>query len=321
MPTEAPRTPPSPQGPPLHFPVPLVCPVCHRALERRDRRFECPPCDRSDCPRSFADENGFPNLVVGGRFEDPTDESCMRYEESSNEHTARSFWVPLFRRLFRSHPGVPRLLAVGCGTGIEVDHLNEVGFACVGIDCGNRTRVWPRRAAHSWLLMANALHLPFEDEAFDAVFCGCVFPHVGVQGDSSIVTEHYQHDRVAMARELTRVLKPGGHVVASSPNRRFPFDIFHGRQPGSYRPRFNPPHDPFLLSVADYRTLFAQAGCRAVATEPIGSYWGFVRSKRSVKGRLLGVPVRVIFWLVSRDAFPFLRASVLAPWIVVVATK
>ena len=80
--------------------------------------------------------------------------------------------------------------------------------------------------------------------------------------------------------------------MVSSPNRLFLFDIFHGRSPGSYQPRPNWPRDPFLLSVADYRKLFREAGCSTAQAQPVEGYWGFIRSKHSLKGILLGLPVR-----------------------------
>jgi SAM-dependent methyltransferase len=307
----------------VEFVIPLVCPVCHEhALLRRNDQLACPPCPRDDCPRQFAIIDGFPDLIVGGRFDDPTDAAGMAYEEHSNLYTAEHYWVPLFRRLYPDHEQrPPRILAVGCGTGVEVDVLNQEGFECVGIDNGNRTKVWPHRGFPDNFLLANGLNLPFPDRSFDSVFCGCVFPHVGVVGDTSTVNDHYWQDRLQLAGEMARVLRPGGHVVVSSPNRMFPFDIFHGRTPGSYKPRLNLPTSPFLLSFGDYRRLFLAAGCDRAQLLPIQNYWGFVRSKHSLKGRLLGAPVRANFWLVSQPWARALRRTPITPWLVVLASK
>jgi len=303
----------------LAFPVPLVCPCCRAAaLHSDDSTVRC-----AACGAEFRVTDGFLDLIVGERFADDSDETCQCYEEISNAHTVDHYWIPLFRRLFAgAAPGRrPRILAVGCGTGVEVDKLHEAGFDAVGIEIGDRTRSWPRRKSREWLMLANGMHMPFPDDSFDAVFCGCVFPHLGVVGDSFVVTARYREDRLAMAREMVRVVRPGGHIVASSPNRRFPFDIFHGRKPGSYRPRVNWPGSRFLLSVGDYAGMLRAAGCSDVVAEPAAGYWGFVRSKHSLKGLLLGVPVRLLFWLTSREALRFLRGSVLAPWLVVHGTK
>ncbi len=301
----------------LAFPIPLVCPSCRAAALQSDGiTIRCAACESE-----FRITEGFVDLILGERFTDDSDETCQCYEEVSNAHTVEHYWIPLFKRLFADLGRRPRILAVGCGTGVEVDKLHEAGFDAVGIEIGDRTRSWPRRQARDWLMLANGMHMPFADDSFDAVFCGCVFPHLGVVGDSFVVTERYREDRLAMAREMVRVARPGGHIVTSSPNRHFPFDIFHGREPGSYRPRVNWPGSHFLLSVSDYRTMLRDAGCDRVAAEPADGYWGFVRSKHSLKGLLLGAPVRLLFWLTSLEPMRFLRGSVLAPWLVVHATK
>lgn len=141
--------------------------------------------------------------------------------------------------------------------------LRDAGFDAVGIDNGNRTRVWSRRTHKNALLMANGMHLPFDDETFDVAFCGCVFPHVGVVGDSFKVSDRYWQDRLAVASEMTRVVKRGGSIFVSSPNRLFPVDLFHGRPIGSYKPPINPPWRPFLLSRAITPASSRRQGARA----------------------------------------------------------
>jgi SAM-dependent methyltransferase len=265
--------------------------------------------------------NGFPDLVVGNRFEDDENESLNCYEDNSNTYTTANYWIPLFRGMASEDVASPRVLSVGCGTGIDVDLLGDQGFEAIGIDCGNRSKVWPHRRRRDRLFMANGQHLPFEDNFFDIAFCGCVFPHVGVVGDTFQVTPQYREDRLQLAREMARVVRPGGKIVVSNPNRYFPFDIFHGRPSGGFKVRPYSPRDPFLLSVSDYRKMFNQAGCSRATALPVTGYWGFVRSKNSWKGRLMGMPVRFLFWLVSRNSLSFLRGSPLSPWIVVELEK
>jgi SAM-dependent methyltransferase len=204
---------------------------------------------------------------------------------------------------------------------MDVDVLCDAGFDCVGIDCGNRTAAWPRRVEKKRFLLANGQNLPFEDRSFDGIFCGCVFPHVGVIGDSYRVGSHYRKQRLQLAREMSRVLRPEGKILVSSPNRLFPFDIFHGRTPGSYRPRPYWPGDPFLLSLADYRSLFSACGLSKAEPLPVAGYWSFFRSRRSWKGYLLGLPIRSAFWLASRPELSAIRCSPMNPWIVVLVEK
>jgi len=307
---------PDGQATAIEFAVPLVCPECHGALARSRQEIACRACGHT-----YPFTGGYPDLIVGGRFDDAPDPEMLEHEENFNAYTTAHYWIPKFRTLFPDRSRRPRLLSLGCGTGADVDSLYDAGFDCIGIDCGNRTAVWPRRRHQESLLLANGLNLPFEDETFDGIFCGCVFPHVGVHGDSYDVTPHYHGDRARLAAEMTRVLRPGGKILVASPNRLFPADIFHGRAKGCYVPRPYSPRDPFLLSVSDYRRLFVDAGCASARAQDLTGYWGFIRSKLHIKGFLLGLPVRFVFWLVSRPGLEFLRGSPLTPWIVVLVEK
>jgi SAM-dependent methyltransferase len=292
-----------------------VCPLCRGALDFGQREIRC-----KRCAGRFEYRDGFADLVVGGRFDDELGEVQTKYEEQSNDWLSRRYLVPTLRRLLA---GVarPRVLSLGCGTGVDIDRLTEHGFDIVGIDNGNRTGAWPRRRHPERLCLANGKHLPFDSGSFDAVYCGCVFPHVGVEGDSNRVRADYQEQRLAMAREMGRVLKTGGQVMVSSPNRWFPIDIFHGRSPDQPYPRLNPPWSPFLLSAGDYRRLFAAAGCTRARLLPVKGYWGFIRQKTRPRGRVLMFPVETVFAAVSTDALRVFRGSPISPWIVVNAEK
>lgn len=303
-------------GSELPFVVPLVCPGCRSRLERTGDRIAC-----TSCSRTFSFTGGFPDLIVGERFDDAPDEEMLKHEENFNAYTTANYWIPKFRKLFPDRTRRYKLLSLGCGTGADVDSLYEAGFDCVGIDCGNRTSVWPRRQHRDSLLLANGMNLPFREDTFDGIFCGCVFPHVGVQGDSYQVTPKYNEDRSRLAHEMARVLAPAGKILVASPNRLFPADIFHGRACGCYTPRLYSPADPFLLSESDYRKLFLDAGCDTAKAQELTGYWGFIRSKKHLKGLLFGLPVRFVFWLVSLPGLSFLRGSFLTPWIVVLVEK
>jgi SAM-dependent methyltransferase len=302
---------------PVEFDVPLGCPLCRKALAASGRgRILCPPCEREDCPKEFRLNGGFPDLVVGERFGDATSDELLANEERNTQHAVREYWTPLFKAWQK--PGEKlRILAVGCGAGAEVDLLRDVGFECVGIDNGNRVRSWSTRRSRHSLAMANAMRLPFSDGSFDVAFCGCVFPHVGVVGDSSTPSETCWDDRLAVAREMTRVMRPGGQIVVSSPNRWFPLDLFHGRAIGSFRTPLNPPWRKFLLAAGDYRRLFLEAGCSKPAIPlSIKNYWGFCRTNETLKGRLAALPVKALLQIGSHEATRPLRTSGLVPWIV-----
>jgi SAM-dependent methyltransferase len=296
-------------------PLRAVCPLCLGTLLFGGDRIRC---DRCGAPFEYRD--GFADLVVGGRFDDDLGEAQTRYEEESNGWLAQKYLIPTLGTLLAGIER-PRVLSLGCGTGVDIDHLAARGYDVVGVDCGNRTGVWPRRECRDRLCLANGKHLPFESASFDAVYCGCVFPHVGVEGDSTRLRRDFAEERQAIARQIGRVLKPGGCVMVSSPNRLFPLDIFHGRSPAQPYPRLNPPWSRFLLSAGDYRTLLSTAGFIRSRLLPVTGYWGFLRMKQHLKGRLLALPVEAVFRAVSAPPLRGLRGSPISPWIVMTAER
>jgi SAM-dependent methyltransferase len=297
------------------FAMRLICPVCKGALAFNDDR-QSAHCIA--CSSDFARVENIWDFTLGTTFEDGAiKEEQKLYEGQANADTAHRFWLPVLRQIVKDVRR-PRVLSVGCGVGIDVDVLCDEGVECFGIDCGHRGSSWTHRTHSDHLLLANGLHLPFEDNSFDVVFCGCVFPHVGTQGDTNIMAEDGHDQRASLAREMVRVLRPRGTVIASSPNRWFPADLFHGRGNGGYKPRLNLPTSKFLLSAGDYKRLFSAAGCRHPKPLPVRKYWGFIRSKHGLKGRLLSFPIKVLFWLAE---VPLFRTWPLNPWIIISMQK
>jgi 2-polyprenyl-3-methyl-5-hydroxy-6-metoxy-1,4-benzoquinol methylase len=97
-----------------------------------------------------------------------------------------------------------RALDVGCGVGEFMLKLRDAGLAVEGVD-GNEAQLLRVRARGLPARVAELEQgLPFEDGRFSVVSCLEVIEHLG---------------RAELALfEMHRVLRPGGHLLLSTPN-------------------------------------------------------------------------------------------------------
>jgi SAM-dependent methyltransferase len=116
----------------------------------------------------------------------------------------------MLRRLepiFLAHiPRGGRVLDAGCGRSLFTEIRPEWPFRIVASDVDHallRSRQAEFKAVT--FLVADAQPLPFRDEAFDAVFAGELI-------------EHLPDPRPGVA-EFRRVLRPGGTLILTTPNR------------------------------------------------------------------------------------------------------
>jgi len=105
-------------------------------------------------------------------------------------------------------------LEVGVGTGIHAEYLLDhfaVTLAVVDLS-PEMLRVSRERLGERALpVAANAARLPFPDATFDAVYGNGFLHHVA--------------DPAAVLGEMARVLRPGGRLAITEPNRVFPTNI------------------------------------------------------------------------------------------------
>ncbi len=126
-----------------------------------------------------------------------------------------------------------RVLDVGCGTGVLLPYLREaVGPAgqVVGLDFSAEMLKWAARkeAGRVVLLWAPAESLPLIDGYLDTVVCFAAFPHF--------------RDKAQVAREFSRILRPGGRAHVAHLGSRDEINAHHDRHPavaGDHMPSAN----------------------------------------------------------------------------------
>lgn len=123
------------------------------------------------------------------------------------ELEGHNWWFVGMRRislsLLRRTPGPPgvdgdRILDVGCGTGIMLEHLDGMGPP-TGLDFSPTALAFCRQRGVDRLVQGRGEQLPFADGSFSAV-------------TAFGVIEHIEADEAAVG-EWSRVLRPGGSLV------------------------------------------------------------------------------------------------------------
>ena len=104
------------------------------------------------------------------------------------------------------------ILENGCGVGMYVEHLTELGGIVYGLEFDFERAAEAARSSPR-IMNAACESLPLPSSTFDLIL-------------SHEVIEHVQDDRAAI-RGMVRVLKPGGRIVLFCPNRGYPFET-HG---------------------------------------------------------------------------------------------
>ena len=110
-----------------------------------------------------------------------------------------------------------RTLDLGCATASAFPMLRDREFEVIGIDLSSRMIAFAKQRYADdrgiQLSRGDAEFLPFAAASFDAVTCLGVF--------------EFLPDYAAALREIARILRPGGLLVLSIPNRISPYHITH----------------------------------------------------------------------------------------------
>ena len=267
----------------------LICPACRASLDWGT-------CD--GCGRSFPIVAGLPDLrIASDRFLDLPEERAkaerlagiapgVDLQGLAEAYYAMTPDVDTRRRgRYLGHilgaeargaalasllPREGRILEVGCGTGGLLAAAARQGMAIEGTDIALRWLVVARRRLDDLgisvpLVAASAERLPYPDASFDAVVADSVLEHLD--------------DPFAAVREIARVLRPGGMMLAWSPNR-FALTVDpHVRlwglgwlprrwMPSYVRWRRGGAWPPRCLATGEARRMARRAGFEAIVIEP-----------------------------------------------------
>jgi methionine biosynthesis protein MetW len=164
-----------------------------------------------------------------------------------------------------------KLLDVGCGEGVLADLARSRFREVHGIDIADdAVRLARAKGMIAHCVNLNTHRAPYPDDTFDTVVTLDVIEHM--------------FDPVAFIAELHRLVRPGGHLVLSTPNIRKiqrMLTLLAGRFPRtSYDPvGFDGGHLHYFTS-ADLRDLLTARGFEVVVVE------GICGDRRSWKYRL-----------------------------------
>jgi ubiquinone/menaquinone biosynthesis C-methylase UbiE len=129
-------------------------------------------------------------------------------------HNTRRDWIVSTIRRLVTHGGVA--IEIGPGSGVYLPVLAEVCDEVVGADIEDaylsRLRPLEQSVPGLRLVRDDITRSSFADNSFDVVLC-------------TEVVEHIKDSRAALA-EMRRILKPGGLLILSTPQRYSPLEVF-----------------------------------------------------------------------------------------------
>lgn len=115
----------------------------------------------------------------------------------------------------RSLSTKPKLLDIGCALGFFLEVGKKAGWDTVGVDM---SRYAIKRLKEKGIkgIVGTVFTAKFPDNSFDVVTCFQVLEHL--------------IDPIVFLAEVRRILKPGGQVFLTTPDRNAPFSLILGRK-------------------------------------------------------------------------------------------
>ncbi len=170
------------------------------------------------------------------------------FERSAGWVTSKKL-LGLHRELVRNHRSEPAALDLCCGTGLVGAHIKSKVRNIVGLDLSPSMLARAKRRL-TRVIRGNAEKLLFPDKTFDLVICR--------------QSLHFL-DSKKLAREIKRVLKPGGQVIIS---QTVPFN----KQDSAYLYRIHITKQPLLknfVTQEDMVSLLRNIGCKQIKKKAV----------------------------------------------------
>jgi len=151
-------------------------------------------------------EKGFHDERFGG--DDGNRKAARKYYRAT-KHAAKAY-----KQIIIKHSKNKKLLEYGCGSGGNLIDFIKTGAKVTGIDISTegilkaKERIKHSEQYHAEYFVMDAENMSFNDSDFDIVIGEGIIHHLDIS---------------ASYKELTRVLKPNGHVVFSEPLGHNPF--------------------------------------------------------------------------------------------------
>lgn len=193
--------------------------------------------------------------------------------------------LPLMERLWTDWPPPPggSVAEIGCGYGVFLDLLREVGYRARGCDLSPRAVAYCRSRGLD-VVEGKAPGVPLPRGGFDAAI-------------SMHVIEHLSDPR-GFVKEMADLVRPGGVLVIVTEEAwisQHAWDRFRARIRGRVPPFRSSGDHTFVFQAAHLRTMLVEAGCGDVRTRSFtygptreSVHWRFYKGLFRTLDRLLG---------------------------------
>lgn len=168
-----------------------------------------------------------------------------------------------------SKPG--RLLDVGCGNGLRLAKMRQLGWDVVGQDVDLQAVTYGRENLGLEVHLGRLEDIGFREESFDAITLNHVIEHA--------------HDPVKLLMECRRILRRGGHLMIVTPNSE---SFAHKHFGASWR-GLEPPRHIHIFSPTTLTAVVTRAGlnvCRSRTT--VANATTFWRSSMTIRNGCCG---------------------------------